>query len=41
MVTPFKWGDLPEETPVMAMKTIVALPGQGIGPEVVDATCGS
>jgi len=23
----------------MAMKTIVALPGQGIGPEVVDATC--
>ena len=23
----------------MAMKTVVALPGQGIGPEVVDATC--
>ena len=23
----------------MAMKTIIALPGQGIGPEVVDATC--
>ena len=23
----------------MAMKTIVALPGQGIGPEVVDITC--
>ena len=23
----------------MAMKTIVALPGEGIGPEVVDATC--
>src|SRR6266446_2447633 len=23
----------------MAMKTVVALPGEGIGPEVVDATC--
>jgi hypothetical protein len=22
-----------------AMKTVVALPGEGIGPEVVDATC--
>ena len=23
----------------MDMKTVVALPGQGIGPDVVDATC--
>src|SRR5215475_13564451 len=28
-----------KEGPCMAMKTIVALPGEGIGLEVVDATC--
>src|SRR5881396_949291 len=28
-----------KEAPLMAMKTVVALPGQGIGLEVVDVTC--
>src|SRR6266851_1854344 len=32
-------GDLIQRGVSMAMKTVVALPGEGIGPEVVDATC--